>query len=102
MFTTEDAKLVIRALTALAEKERPLIPMSREVAPDHTGTGYELMERARASAQYRRDDIFMCIYFSDSDPTVECQCKWRHVGDSLNDAVLAWTKHVTEAHRDDW
>ena len=45
---------------------------------------------------------YMRLYFSDADPVAECGCRWRHVGDSLNDAVLAWAKHVTEKHRDDW
>lgn len=45
---------------------------------------------------------FMRLYFSDADPVAECGCRWRHVGDSLNDAVLAWAKHVTEKHGNDW
>ena len=45
---------------------------------------------------------YMSLGWSDADPVAECGCGARFVGDSINDAVLAWTKHVTEKHRDDW
>lgn len=47
----------------------------------------------------------MSLHFVDIDPVAECHvtaCRWYARGDSLNDAVLAWTKHLTAEHRDDW
>lgn len=34
----------------------------------------------------------------DAEPRVDCECGHSSFGDSLNDAVLAWTEHVTEQH----
>ena len=47
----------------------------------------------------------MSLHFSDADPVAECHvgtCRWHGHGDSLNDAVTAWTKHLTAEHRNDW
>jgi len=47
----------------------------------------------------------MSLHFSDADPIAGCHvvgCRWHGHGDSLNDAVLAWTKHLTAEHRGDW
>ena len=47
----------------------------------------------------------MTLHFSDVDPVATCkvkQCNWHAHGDSMNDAVTAWTKHLTVAHRGDW
>ena len=47
----------------------------------------------------------MSLHFDDADPVAECHlagCKWHAHGDSLNDAVLAWTKHLTATHSGDW
>ena len=54
----------------------------------------------------------MSLHFDDADPVSTClvavpskageQCGWHAHGDSLNDAVLAWTKHLTAVHREDW
>jgi len=35
------------------------------------------------------------LAFSDADPVMTCECGHRSHGDSVNDAVLAWTRHVT-------
>lgn len=36
-------------------------------------------------------------------PLVECECGARCYGDSINDAVLSWARHVTTAHSsEDW
>jgi hypothetical protein len=47
----------------------------------------------------------MSLHFSDADPVAECHvrdCRWHGHGDSLNDAVTAWTAHLTAKHREDW
>lgn len=47
----------------------------------------------------------MSLHFDDADPVAVCAltgCRWHAHGDSLNDAVTAWTKHLTEQHRNDW
>ena len=49
--------------------------------------------------------ITMSLYFDDADPVARCHvpgCQWHAHGDSINDAVLAWTKHLTAVHRNDW
>lgn len=42
------------------------------------------------------------IGFGDADPVVTCECGARLYGDSVNDAVLAWARHITtdQRHRD--
>jgi hypothetical protein len=35
------------------------------------------------------------LSLGDNNPSVECQCGARVYGDSLNDAVTAWTAHIT-------
>lgn len=47
----------------------------------------------------------MGLYFADADPVAQCMvksCQWHGHGDSINDAVLAWTAHLTADHRADW
>ena len=54
----------------------------------------------------------MALHFDDADPVARCliaktagpsgQCGWHGHGDSINDAVKAWTGHLTAEHRDDW
>lgn len=47
----------------------------------------------------------MSLHFDDIDPTAQChvgECRWHAHGDSVNDAALAWTKHLSAQHRDDW
>lgn len=47
----------------------------------------------------------MSLRFEDADPVAQCHvgdCKWHGHGDSVNDAVTAWTSHLTEKHRDEW
>ena len=47
----------------------------------------------------------MSLHFSDADPIAECHvadCRWHGHGDSVNDAVLAWTAHLAKVHREDW
>jgi len=47
----------------------------------------------------------MSLHFEDTDPVAECHledCKWRGHGDSLNDAVQAWTGHLASKHSADW
>ena len=47
----------------------------------------------------------MSLHFSDADPVAECHiagCRWYGHGDSVNDAVLAWTKHLSAEHSNDW
>jgi hypothetical protein len=49
--------------------------------------------------------MFMSLGFSDADPVAYChvrQCQWHGQGDSVNDAVLAWTAHLTSVHKADW
>ena len=55
--------------------------------------------------QVRERSAPMSLHFSDCDPVAECHvlaCCWHGHGDSLNDAVTAWTKHLTAEHREDW
>jgi hypothetical protein len=47
----------------------------------------------------------MGLRFDDADPVAEClvgACRWHGHGDSVNDAVTAWTRHLTKDHRGDW
>lgn len=47
----------------------------------------------------------MGLRFADADPVAWCligDCRWHGHGDSINDAVLAWTAHLTAVHREDW
>ena len=49
--------------------------------------------------------IAMTLHFDDADPVATCMvkdCGWHAHGDSINDAVLAWTAHLTAKHRGDW
>jgi hypothetical protein len=41
--------------------------------------------------------ITMTLEFDDADPVATCECGWHGHGDSINDAVLAWTKHLTSS-----
>lgn len=41
------------------------------------------------------------LSFSDATPIMICQCAVRCVGDSVNDALIAWSGHVTTAHQDE-
>jgi hypothetical protein len=81
--------------------------------------GIERAEEARHSALGTIRNIstplhaaLMSLHMDDVDPVTTClvavqskggeQCGWHAHGDSLNDAVLAWTKHLAQVHRDDW
>jgi hypothetical protein len=47
----------------------------------------------------------MSLHFEDVDPVAECHvkdCRWHGHGDSVNDAVLAWTAHLAAKHAEDW
>lgn len=49
--------------------------------------------------------IKMSLGFGDADPIATCRtknCTKHFHGDSINDAVLAWTAHLAEDHLDDW
>lgn len=58
------------------------------------------------------DAALMSLHMDDADPVVTClipkqagpggQCGWHAHGDAVNDAVTAWTAHLTAEHRDDW
>lgn len=37
----------------------------------------------------------MNLHFEDVDPVATCECGKHFHGDSINDAVLKWTAHVT-------
>lgn len=50
-------------------------------------------------------DPGMTLHFEDADPVAVCatgDCQWSGHGDSINDAVTAWTAHLADKHRDDW
>ena len=44
----------------------------------------------------------MTLYFDDADPVASCLCGWHTHGDSLNDAVLGWTAHLTGGRCPHW
>jgi hypothetical protein len=48
------------------------------------------------------DGVKVLLSFSDADPVMTCQCGAKCFGDSVNDALIAWGKHVTTEHREDW
>jgi hypothetical protein len=51
------------------------------------------------------DNIGMSMHFSDADPIAVCLvlgCQMHFHGDSRNDAMLAWSAHVSKDHREDW
>lgn len=55
--------------------------------------------------QQTLDNIGMSMHFDDADPVAVCLvmgCRWHGHGDSRNDAMNAWSKHVDEKHREDW
>ena len=69
--------------------------------------------------EVREGSAPMSLHFDDADPVAEChvvvknrelsarygepvQCRWHAHGDSVNDAVLAWTGHLAAQHRGDW
>jgi purine nucleoside permease len=55
--------------------------------------------------EVREGSAPMSLHFSDADPVAAChvaECEWHGHGDSLNDAVTAWTKHLTASHGNDW
>lgn len=41
----------------------------------------------------------MTLGWSDCDPIAECHCGARLKGDSINDALIAWGKHLSMIHR---
>jgi hypothetical protein len=44
----------------------------------------------------------MVLGWNDCDPVAVCHCGARLAGDSVNDAVLAWTQHLTSIHKGQW
>jgi hypothetical protein len=47
----------------------------------------------------------MTLHFDDIDVVATChvgECHWHSHGDSVNDAVRAWTKHLSEKHSSEW
>ena len=47
----------------------------------------------------------MSLHFDDADPVAVCHvgtCRWHAHGDSVNDAALAWTRHLAAVHSRDW
>lgn len=45
----------------------------------------------------------MTLTIPEVDAIATCECQKAFRGDSINDAVLAWTRHLTTDHReDDW
>lgn len=49
--------------------------------------------------------IGMTLHFEDVTPVATCTvigCRRCFHGDSVNDAVLAWTAHISRDHRGDW
>lgn len=45
------------------------------------------------------------VTFDDADPVAVCHvgtCRWHAHGDSVNDAVTAWTGHLTRDHAGEW
>ena len=51
------------------------------------------------------DVIGMSMHFSDADPIVQClikDCPKHFHGDSMNDAIGAWSAHLSKEHREDW
>jgi len=51
------------------------------------------------------DVIGMSIHFSDADPVAVClveNCRQHFHGDSMNDAINAWSTHISKDHRADW
>ena len=68
------------------------------MSEDGTGPNSEVIVVKERSAP-------MSLYFDDADPVAECHvkdCRWHGHGDSLNDAVTAWTSHLARDHRGDW
>jgi hypothetical protein len=52
-----------------------------------------------------KDTIGMSMHFGDADPVVVClvlECKQHFHGDSVNDAIGNWSKHVSKDHREHW
>ena len=44
----------------------------------------------------------MELDFKECDPVATCDCGARCFGDSINDALIAWGKHLTTVHRGEW
>lgn len=52
-----------------------------------------------------KDTIGMSMHFNDADPVAVCLvigCGQHFHGDSRNDAMTAWSEHVSKHHREDW
>lgn len=55
--------------------------------------------------QGTNDSIGMSMHFDDADPVAVClvqDCRQHFHGDSRNDAMMAWSEHVSKDHREDW
>lgn len=55
--------------------------------------------------EVRKGSAPMSLHFEDSDPVAECHvagCRWHGHGDSLRDAVTAWSAHLAAEHAKDW
>ncbi len=51
------------------------------------------------------DNIGMSMHFNDASPVAVClvlSCQMRFHGDSRNDAMEAWSAHVSKDHREAW
>jgi hypothetical protein len=55
--------------------------------------------------EVRAESAPMSLHFDDADPVAEChvrECRWHGHGDSINDALRAWSAHLSHEHREDW
>jgi hypothetical protein len=59
----------------------------------------QLCAEVRALANKQPGAAGMRLGWNDCDPVAICHCGARCVGDSVNDAVLAWTRHLTTVHK---
>lgn len=55
--------------------------------------------------EVREGSAPMTLHFEDVDPVAECHvkdCRWHAHGDSLQDAVTAWVRHLAAVHSQEW
>lgn len=72
--------------------------------------GSDVMEKYRRLDEHTRQlaeevpafEARMQLGFDDCDPVATCHCGARCKGDSVNDALTAWGRHLTTVHKGEW
>lgn len=94
------------ALLTQAERDRLqhlIRRAARHLGAEERGALLRLWERQQANRGPEPFEARMTLHMSDCDPIATCACGVRCFGDSINDALIAWGKHLTTAHaNEEW